>query len=126
MVDEGINVYKRFIVATDHLLETVTLLCKEYPINLVIVGDKTNSKTVQRSLAVLGIPLKSIDEHNSSREGRHRFLKDHLSGLGRWIPIGLRTPDQPFDDYVAIVLAERFFRLRAVKTPANSGTPANC
>ena len=115
--DEAI-VFKRVIVSTDRLMATATSLCSEYPIDSVIVGDKTNSKQVRRSLAALGLPLKSIDEHNSSREGHNRFLKDHTNGLARLIPIGLRSPDRPFDDYVAVVLAERFFRLR------NQGTSA--
>lgn len=119
VVNEEATVFKRLIVSIDDLLATATLLCKEFPIDSVIVGDKTNSQQVRQTLAVLGLPLRTIDEHNSSREGRNRFLKDHTSGLARLIPIGLRVPDRPFDDYVAVVLAERFFRLRSQDLPVH-------
>jgi hypothetical protein len=44
-------------------------------------------------------------------EGRRRYLLDHpLCGLFKLVPVSLRTPGEPFDDYVAVVLAERFFQ----------------
>lgn len=51
-----------------------------------------------------------VDEHLTSVEARRRYLADHPGrGLSRLLPAGLRTPDRPYDDYVAVILAERFF-----------------
>lgn len=101
---------KRRIVASGELIDTVGQICREYPITIIVVGDRTFGKQIQKSLVPLGYPVATIDEDRSSIEGRYRYLKENSTGLARWLPIGLRVPDRPFDDYVAEILAERFIQ----------------
>ncbi|MGE5584691.1 MAG: pre-16S rRNA-processing nuclease YqgF [Bacillota bacterium] len=83
----------------------------------VVLGDRTGSRALAEEIRASFGPAGAgavrvvfVDEHESSMEGRRRYLEDHpLRGLGRLVPLSLRTPGEPFDDYVAVVLAERFF-----------------
>jgi hypothetical protein len=79
----------------------------------VVLGDRTGSREFAGEIAQEhpSPEILFIDEHMSSMEGRRRYLLDHpRPGLGRLIPVSLRVPGEPFDDYVAVVLAERFFQ----------------
>jgi len=82
----------------------------KYRISTFVVGDRTNSKIIVNTLKSFGLPVEMVDENNSSFEGRRRYLKDHSRGLLRLIPVGLRTPREAYDDYVAVILAERFLK----------------
>jgi RNase H-fold protein (predicted Holliday junction resolvase) len=54
------------------------------------------------------MPLSLVDERNSTAEARERYWQLYPpKGLGRLVPLGLRTPPRPVDDIVAIVLIER-------------------
>lgn len=89
-------------------------------------GAPHRSETAQAPNLHAGGPrleIMFVDEHLSSVEGRKRYLLDHPPrGLGRLIPLSLRTPGEPFDDYVAVVLAERFFHY-AKKSVSGEGFP---
>ncbi len=74
----------------------------------VIVGNGTGHRAIGDLLATAGIAWMSVDERDTSRAARSRYLADHPGrGLLRLIPRGLRSPDAPYDDYVALILAER-------------------
>lgn len=74
----------------------------------VIVGDGTGSRSVLQFLTEFGIPAGTVPERRTSEMARRRYLTEHPArGWRRLIPLGLRTPDQPYDDYVAVILAER-------------------
>jgi len=88
----------------------VGVMIDNYQISLLVVGDRTNSKVISDRLEPFGLPIEMVDENNSSFEGRRRYLKDHSQGLKRLLPIGLRSPKEAYDDYVAIILAERFLK----------------
>lgn len=74
----------------------------------VVLGNGTGHRSVARLLEEAGIAFGLVDERNTSAVARRRYLEANPPrGWRRLIPIGLRTPDQPYDDWVAIVLAER-------------------
>jgi RNase H-fold protein (predicted Holliday junction resolvase) len=81
-------------------------------VDTIVVGDRTASHEVVESLRdITRLPIVTVDEHRSSMEGRELYLRENPGrGLCRWLPIGLRVPDRPYDDYVAQVLASRYFR----------------
>lgn len=106
---DQILLYKT-IVPTNRLIPTVEDLLKQYSIVIIIIGDRTKSEFVRQSLLPLGLPIEMVDENRSSMEGRYRYLRENSHGWRRLLPIGLRTPDKPYDDYVAVVLAERYLR----------------
>lgn len=83
-----------------------------FPVDLVVMGDKTGSKDFQGEIDHIlrrkKIRLFWVDEDSSSREGRYRYLLAHRKGWRRFLPLGLQSPPEPYDDYVAVVLGERY------------------
>jgi len=83
-----------------------------YGIERIVLGDRTGARDIRDTLRRAGFLLEIIfvDEDHSSEFGRRRFLLANPgTGWRRFLPVGLREPDQPYDDYVAVILAERFF-----------------
>lgn len=98
------------IVSTDSLVETVKTLCEQHPVNVIVIGDRTRSQLTSSELAGLGLPIVFVNEDCSSMEGRQRYLRENTRGLARLLPLGLRVPAGAYDDYVAVILAERYWQ----------------
>lgn len=112
----------RCVVSADDCVFRGVELAGVYGVHKIVVGDRTGSRKVVRALALsCGLEVVSIDEHRSSMEGRQRYLEEHPGrGLFRLVPIGLRTPREPFDDYAAEVLAARYFKLQSGEKESTS------
>ncbi len=55
--------------------------------------------------------LVLVDEHGTSELARNRFIAlEPLPLIQRLLPRGMRSPHRAYDDYVAVILAERHFR----------------
>jgi hypothetical protein len=56
-------------------------------------------------------PVKVVDERNSTMLARkHFFIENPPRGLLRLVPTSLQVPNRPYDDYVAVILAESFLK----------------
>ncbi|HAH96237.1 MAG TPA: resolvase [Firmicutes bacterium] len=118
LVDEKTGVIWQRVVPAAELMTTVGQFVQQGAVQTVVAGDRTGSAKFKTQWDQSGLSAKArlvfVDEHMSSVEGRRRYLRDHPGkGLRRLLPIGLKTPDQPFDDYVAVILAERFLKKNA-------------
>ncbi len=96
----------------------------KYGITTVILGDRTGAREARDLLRASGFNIEIIfvNEDRTSELGRKRFLiANPPKGWKRLLPIGLRCPNRPYDDYVAVILAERYLdgsrstRLRSVE-----------
>lgn len=88
-------------------------LVAEHAVTCLLLGDRTAAKSVRDRLRQARVRLEPVivDEHRSSEEGRRRYFRDNpRRGWRRLLPVTLQTPPRPYDDYVAIVLAERYLR----------------
>ena len=116
------------VVPASEALSRVKALVEKYPIKIVVVGDRTGGKAFVKELEHAGViagdrRVALVDEHLSSQEGRRRYLKDHPGrGLSRLLPDSLRVPAEPFDDYVAEILAERYLH-GSIKNPHSTREP---
>lgn len=101
----------RCIVSADDCASRGRELAAAHGVHRIVVGDRTGSREAVRTLALSsGLEVITVDEHRSSMEARQRYLREHRGrGLYRFVPMGLRTPGEPFDDYVAEILAARYF-----------------
>ena len=106
------NVSYHQVVPSDAAVSTIQSLCKQFPIQLLVMGDQTTSKSWKQKLTQSLSPfikIVQIDERYSSLEARARYWQMYPpTGLYRLIPEGMRTPARPVDDIVAIVLIERY------------------
>jgi RNase H-fold protein (predicted Holliday junction resolvase) len=106
------NISYHEVVPSESAISTIQSLCEQFPIDLLVIGDQTTSKSwKQRLTQSLSPSLKiiQIDERYSSLEAKERYWQMYpATGLNRLIPLGMRTPPRPVDDIVAIVLIERY------------------
>lgn len=108
---------RRIIIPTADLPVIVTRLVDQYGVRTVVVGDRTTSRAAQDTLraALADRPVKivPVDEHRSTDAARARYWRENPPrGLKRLLPVTMLTPPAPVDDYVAVILAERYFGQR--------------
>lgn len=107
----------------------IAYLVGKYGITTIVLGDRTGAREVRDLIRNAGFTMEVVfvNEDRSSELGRRRYLLAHPpKGLMRLLPIGMRSPDRAYDDFVAIILAERFldgsrstrFRRGGKKNPA--------
>ena len=121
---DPLGVLAHAVVETERLTLAVADLRRRFPqIGRLLMGDGTGSATLRRALAAAlpDLPLETVPEHGTSALARARFLQDNPApGWRRILPPGLRAPERPYDDYVALLLAETYFSKKNVK---NSSKP---
>lgn len=101
------------------VLDQVTALARESQIDLIIMGDRTGHQDLHRELSACPSwrgRILLVDEDRTSQEARLRCVRETARGWRRLIPATLQSPKQPYDDYVALILVERF--LQSSRAPA--------
>jgi len=115
VVDKQQGVLVRQVIIREFLPETVQSWAAAYHTAFVILGNRTFSKETQKLLqgmqtAAGPVTVTPVDEHRSSEEARRRYWQENPPhGLWRLVPTSFRTPPVPIDDWVAVILAERYF-----------------
>lgn len=103
----------RDVVPTELLCTKLNSHLATYAPLAVIVGCGTGCKEMIQHIEQTAspIPVYQVEESHTSEEARKRWVQEHPpTGLQRLMPQSLRCPDAPYDDYVAIILAERWWR----------------
>lgn len=102
------------VVASEQVIPLIKDWLRRYPIGLLVMGNQTTAKTWEHRLTnslEQPLPIVQVDERYSSLEARDRYWQMYPpQGLGRLIPLGMRTPERPIDDIVAILLIERYLQ----------------
>lgn len=107
------KVLEQTVVSRDSYLEVLRDLLHRYEIEQIIVGDRTGSRDLIKEIRTRfpRCSLQTVDEHLSSQEARKRYWqKQPPKGWRSFWPVSMQVPPEPYDDYVAVILAERFFR----------------
>jgi RNase H-fold protein (predicted Holliday junction resolvase) len=105
------GVLHREIVPAPDLSGRAAALLRRFAPACLVVGGGTGSGPILAALdACRGdVPLAAVDEAHTSELARARYLRENRPrGLRRLVPSFLRTPETPYDDYVAVILAERW------------------
>jgi RNase H-fold protein (predicted Holliday junction resolvase) len=103
------------VLLTAEVIDRIGDLSVQYNVSRIVMGDQTTAKQWQRQLttAFPNLPISLVDERYSSLEARDRYWQmyppNFLTGL---IPQGMRQPPRPIDDLVAIILIERYLKIR--------------
>lgn len=115
VVSVSLQVFYQAVIAADRLLAVVEKLAQDYQTELAVIGDRTFSReTIEKLRAVqqAGVirEIIPVDEHRSTDMARQRYWRDNPpQGWHRFLPVSLQVPARPVDDYVAVILAERYF-----------------
>jgi len=103
------------VVNTNDLAAAVSQLATTHRLTTAVIGDGTTSRTAQTTVAAIAVndkPLTIIpvNEYRSTDEARTLYWQDNPpKGLKRLLPLTMQVPPIPVDDYVAVILARRFF-----------------
>lgn len=116
VVDVRDGVLARGVIPTNVIATLVRDWARAHRAELIVMGNGTSSGEVRRTLEELGYPLKVIPERHTTERARKRYFQEHPPrGLWKLIPLGLRTPPMPVDDYAAILIAEDYLARTAQK-----------
>ena len=108
--DGGVLVQR--VVMTAELDATVGTLIRAYEPN-VIMGNGTTSADAKKRVESLGVPVTLVDEYRTTDAAKCAYWKAHPPrGWRRLVPRGMLVPPVPVDDFVAVILAQRFLEKR--------------
>jgi hypothetical protein len=108
------QVLEQAVIPSASLVPEVARLLREHRVTHLVLGNRTAAQQMAAALRQAQLPLAPtvVDEHRSTEEGRRRYFREHPPrGWRRLLPVGLQTPPRSYDDYVAIVLAERYLKM---------------
>lgn len=109
-----IDVLHREVVPTPDIAPTLSALAERFSPQVIIIGNGTRASQVARAVENLcAAPVELVDEKFTTLLARKRFFRENPPrGLRRLIPTSLQTPDRPYDDYAAVILAEQYLEGR--------------
>ena len=114
VVDSNLSVLQREVIFTEKIAKTIEDSLNIYKINKIILGNGTNYKKIEERLKNNFPQLKIIliEEEFSTLEARKKYFKAHPPrGILKLIPLSLRVPPCHYDDFVAVLLAEKYFKI---------------
>ena len=100
------------VVATAALDAAVGALIRAYEPN-VIMGNGTTSADAKKRVEALGVSVNLVDEYRTTDAAKCAYWEAHPPrGWRRLMPRGMLVPPVPVDDFVAVILAQRFLEKR--------------
>lgn len=111
---EGEKVVLKRLLSPSALFASLNSLLAEYQVEKIVLGDRTFSQQTKKKIAEITgnkYPIFLVDEHLSTQEARNRYFAENPpQGWKRLLPLTLQTPPEPYDHYVAVILAERYLK----------------
>ena len=99
------------IVPTGALETRVSELAAEYAPRIIMGDGTTSAATKARIEAQVGA-VTLVDEYRTTEEGRRLYWAENPPrGWRRLVPRGMLVPPVPVDDFVAVILAQRFLQI---------------
>jgi len=113
IVNSDLDILQRKVTLTERIINKIKNSFKVYKIEKIILGDGTNYKQIENKLKNYFPQLKIIliEENFSTLEARKKYFEAFPPrGIFRLIPLSLRVPPCQYDDFVAVLLAEKYFK----------------
>lgn len=106
------GVLLREIVSIERTVTRIAELVAEHPVEMILIGNGTGSDSLAAGVkGCTDISIEMVNEAYSSERARKRFFQENPPrGLRRFTPRGLLFPDSPYDDLVAVILAEEYLK----------------
>ncbi len=102
-------VIERGIEPIDALLARAKILVERHEVVTIALGAGTNATALSAALAPLGVPVRPVDERETTLRARSLYFADNPPrGWRRLIPLGMQVPPRPIDDYAAVLIARRY------------------
>ena len=99
------------VVVTAELDAVVGALIAAYT-PIVIMGNGTTSVAAKARVEALGYEVILVDEYRTTDAAKRAYWEAHPPrGWRRLVPRGMLVPPVPVDDFVAVILAQRFLQI---------------
>ena len=113
IVDNSLRYIEGLVIDKEKIIDKVEIYLEKYRINNIVVGSGTNSgeiiEAIKKRFPI--IILTKITEQDTTMQARKRYFDYYPpTGLLKILPESFRIPPRPYDDFAALVIAERFFR----------------
>ncbi|MBQ8697908.1 MAG: pre-16S rRNA-processing nuclease YqgF [Schwartzia sp.] len=105
------RVLEQSVVATARLADEITARVRQFAPDIIVLGNGTTSRSAEETLrkARPEIPIAVVDEYRTTDDARIAYWKAHPpTGWRRILPTGMQVPPVPVDDFVAVILAQRY------------------
>jgi RNase H-fold protein (predicted Holliday junction resolvase) len=110
------SVLVRGIVELAGLYELISGLLQLHAVAVLAIGSGTNARKIATDLSSLGVPIRLVDERETTLQARRLYYAENPpGGWQRFLPLGLRFPPRPIDDYAAELIARRFLALKGAE-----------
>ncbi len=115
VVDAERKILHREVVPFDEFGDSLAVLYEKHNPSLVLLGSSTGSKEIADIMTErLNIAARLVDERHTTELAKVRYFKEFPpQGLWRLVPLGLQTPPTCYDDFAAVVMAERYLEEQA-------------
>lgn len=110
LLDYQKRVHRQEIIPTKELALYLIPFFRKQAVDFLILGDGTYSDAIKNKLEeITELPVYLVEESRTTLLAEERYRQDHLyRGWRRILAFIKSKPKRPVDDYVAIILAERF------------------
>ncbi|MCE1247501.1 MAG: pre-16S rRNA-processing nuclease YqgF [Firmicutes bacterium] len=111
ILDHNKNILMKKIIPTRSFEEELKTCIQTFNPTVMIMGNATWSKRLKPAALELSgsIPFQTVDEKHSTERAKLRYYKANPpKGLWKLLPVTLQVPDEPYDDFAAVILAEDF------------------
>lgn len=108
--DGKLDVLWRKVSPLTELQSNVNEALDVRPADMIVVGSGTGSRDVVHQIRSCrpSMGILVVDEHETTLQARERYWEHHKRrGWRRFVPATMFLPPEPFDDFVALILAER-------------------
>jgi len=108
IIDKNRKIYFKDIVITDNISSLISQLLADYTIDIIVIGDGTYCEEIRKIIIRQSqIPVSIVNEAYSTLEAENKYRREKQNWLFRLIKW---KPARPLDDYVAVILAERYLK----------------
>ncbi len=114
IVDEDGHVLDQAVVVTARLADELAARAKVFRPDRILLGNGTTSHAAEEKVraALPDIPMEIVDEYRTTDDAKIAYWKAHPpTGWRRFLPTSMQVPPVPVDDFVAVILAQRYLRI---------------
>ena len=110
VVSAGDGILHREVVLCDEFGEAFRKIYRRHRPWQVLLGGSTGSKEIAQTIQdETQVEATLVDERHTTELAKVRYFKEFPPrGFWKLVPIGLQNPPTCYDDFAAVVLAERY------------------
>ena len=115
IVAENGEVLEQSVVATVWLADELAERVRRFSPERILLGNGTTSRAAEATIRenLPDIPVEIVDEYRTTDDARRAYWKANPpTGWRRFFPTSMQVPPEPVDDFVAVLLAQRYLDAR--------------